>query len=227
MQPTSSEPNFGRRIKYLAGSLVLIGIIVLGLRYYFSFQQVAVTFDTQAVTSLSLLKTVKPGTTLTVGSAVQTIESNKSYRIPKGGYVLRPNGPKTHTADIPLVVGDSAVATTLDIDYSYDYLRQIYATQSSAIAKAVAAAYPKLASLYKIQPGNLYHHGEWYGTTLTYIGPDPYSTDTLRLVMHQAGTTWSSATNPPSIILSNPANPTIPANIIAAVNALYVVSPTQ
>jgi hypothetical protein len=81
------------------------------------------------------------------------------------------------------------------------------------------ASNPKISQLYVINAGSLYHHGEWYGTTLSYKGPDALSRDTLRTVLHKVNGAWEVAA-PPKLVLSAKDYPDVPAKVLSAVNAI-------
>ncbi|MBW4061644.1 hypothetical protein HJC99_03700 [Candidatus Saccharibacteria bacterium] len=205
----------------LAVTVAVIAVLGwLTIVYITSLQNVTITYDSVNVSSLTLYKTIKAGSPITIGKPVKEITSNKTYKIRNGSYVLRPGGDKTSPTDIPLIVEGSAVVKNLDIDYSATYLSQLAASETSAINAAIASSNAKIPQLYTIQAGYLYHHGEWYGTTLVYHGTDQLSSDTLRIVMHLDNGTWTSATNPPKIILTSTDNPTIPTEVLSGVNAI-------
>lgn len=97
-------------------------------------------------------------------------------------------------------------------------LQTMLITEQPAVDRAIASAYPQLASLYVVEPGKLYHDGTWYGTTLTYTGSDEMNRDTLRLLLQKKNGTWKVRSTPPSIVLRAADYPEAPKSIIQDLN---------
>ena len=87
-----------------------------------------------------------------------------------------------------------------------------------AIADALTGAYPEAANLYTINKGKLYDRGQWYGTTLTYSGPDTDNRDTLRVLMEKKDNKWIVRTTPPQPLLSHVTYPEVPKAILQNIN---------
>ena len=209
--------------------VVLVGLGALiwwGINYYLSFQKLVVTFDSTTVGSITLYHTAGPTSSTTVGQPVGALSSGVIYKVRNGSYLLRPAGPKTDTTDTLIMVQGSPVTKNLDLDYSSSYLAQLLPAQQTAINSAIYATNPAIARLYVANPGALFHYGEWYGTTLSYIGSDTLSRDTLRLVMHLENGTWVLVSNPPQIYLRAPSYPTVPIKVLSRINAIDIGVPT-
>lgn len=91
-------------------------------------------------------------------------------------------------------------------------------TELPAITKAFYEAFPAASGLYAIDHGKLYHRGEWYGTTLTYTGPDGNNRDTLRVIMQKKDGGWVAITSPPQMMLSTAEYPNVPKSVLDDVN---------
>ena len=208
---------------------IIIGIICLvifGIAWFFiaditSRQTVTITYNTKDIEGLELYNakdirnTVQP-----TGESLLTIAPDKEFSLKKGLYALKPSGSKTKNDILSLTVGDSPVKKTIDLDYASNYLEKELQVEEAAITQAIYRSNSKIQDLYTINPGNLYHHGEWYGTTLSYKGTDSSSRDTLRLIARKTEDIWTIVTNPPAIILSTLQYPDIPRAILQAVNAI-------
>lgn len=97
-------------------------------------------------------------------------------------------------------------------------LEKKLADEQPAIILALSEAYPRLLNLYTVQTGKLYHDGNWYGTTLTYYGPDETNRDTLRVLMQKKGGKWHVRTKPPQLILRSADYPDAPKEAIKDIN---------
>ncbi len=101
---------------------------------------------------------------------------------------------------------------------SADELSAMLDDEMEAIADALTSAYPDAANLYTINKGKLYDRGQWYGTTLTYRGPDTDNRDTLRILMQKKGNKWIVRTTPPQPLLSTVTYPDVPKEILQNIN---------
>lgn len=112
------------------------------------------------------------------------------------------------------------VSINIDPYYSQDKLNTILEGEFEGIKATLNQKYSQLY-LYEVQKGKLYHKGEWYGTTLQYIGDDYDNSDTLRVVLKKNSSGgWDVVTNPPSITLDKYTHKTIPIDILTDVNNL-------
>lgn len=109
--------------------------------------------------------------------------------------------------------------TSINIDphYSVNKLNSILEGEFESIKTALYQKYPQL-HLYEIQKGKLYYMGEWYGTTLRYVGDDYDNSDTLRVVLKKSEDNWQVVTDPPSITLDKYTYKNIPFDILTDVN---------
>ncbi len=201
---------------------VIIGIaLILGINYLNTFQKITVTYDTMLVSKLELVPAANTRNVLTpTGDVLQTVESGKQYFVKKGLYALKPAGEKIDTSLIGLKVGDQPATKTLDIDYSRQQLTSILATEEATIIDVVKASNSGIPLFYRVNSGQLYHHGEWYATTLSYGGPEDLRRDTLRLIATKKDGKWEVVTNPPQVMLNKLDYPNIPVSILQKANAI-------
>ena len=106
-------------------------------------------------------------------------------------------------------------------------LASILIDEQASIDQVIATNYPQIAELYTVNPGKLYHDGQWFGTTLTYKGTDDLSRDTLRILMQKKNGTWTIRTSPPSIILRAADYPDAPKSIIQDLNRAVELPGTE
>lgn len=86
------------------------------------------------------------------------------------------------------------------------------------IEKILVEKYPKIATDYTINKGQLFEDGKWFGTTLTYKGTDIDNRDTLRVLMEKKDGDWILRTTPPQPILSVKEFPDVPKSILQIIN---------
>lgn len=117
--------------------------------------------------------------------------------------------------DIDLSSKNSSV--TINPYYSDKRLAALLEEELNDIHAALAKKYPRV-NLYEIQKGKLYHFGDWYGTTLRYIGNDLLNSDSLRVVLHKNNGVWRVSSNPPNVSLDKFTYPNIPHDVLSSVN---------
>ena len=91
-------------------------------------------------------------------------------------------------------------------------------TEQPTITSAILMAYPKIATDYVLNQGQLFEEGQWYGTTLTYKGSDTMNRDTLRVLMQKKEGVWILRTTPPQLLLSTKKYPDVPKKVLQAIN---------
>lgn len=97
-------------------------------------------------------------------------------------------------------------------------LEQKLAVELPVITSILVAKYPLIATNYTIEKGRLFEQGKWFGTTLTYRGPDNDNRDTLRVLMQKKNGTWVLRTNPPRPLLSAKDFQDVPLSVLKAIN---------
>jgi hypothetical protein len=133
------------------------------------------------------------------------------------GYAINYKGNDGYeSGSIPF---DASKSRKISIDpyYSENRLRTMLGDEVASLHQTIQNNYSNI-NLYQIQPGKLYHFGDWYGTTLRYAGQDPLNSDTLRVVLHKESGVWIIKTDPPNISLSKYAYPDIPKDVLSDLN---------
>lgn len=218
--------QYRKLIITFAAILILVIGVKLGLDYLNSFQKATITYDTEIIKKLEIYPAANTRNSLQpTGDALQTITSGQEVTLKKGLYALKPTGPKINSDLIEVTLGDQPVSKELDVDFSDNYLASQLTKELDAITASIHASNGGIARLYRINNGKLYHHGEWFGTTLSYGGSDSLSRDTLRLVAKKQDGTWKVLTNPPQIMLSIKQFPDIPERILGKVNDIDIGLP--
>lgn len=134
-----------------------------------------------------------------------------------------------HTTNTPPPAQPLAQASspTLGTPKSEAELTALLQTELPSITTVIAAAYPDISTLYNIQTGKLYGQGQWYGTILTYRGPDTDNRDTLRLLLQKKDNQWLIKTTPPQPLLNVADYPDVPKKILQDLNQPAVLPGTE
>jgi hypothetical protein len=120
------------------------------------------------------------------------------------GALTAPQPPKPVVAQTP-----SLTKTQLD---------QELQAELPTITSVITGVYPKVASDYTINKGQLFDKGEWYGTTLSYHGSDTLNRDTLRVLLQKKQNVWIMRTTPPVPLLSAELLPDVPKSVLKTIN---------
>lgn len=207
--------NNTRRVLVLVGFLsICIISIFLVFNYFNSTQNTIVYFKNVHDITIYDITNNNNDLVSKIKKSGQTLRLNKSssYNV---GYV---GNDGFESGNIGLDVS-SGGEKTIDINpyYSKKNLGSILDKNIETIQGVLKNKYKNIY-LYTLERGRLYHWGEWYATTLKYVGNDIDNSDTLRVVLHKEDNTWKVKTDPPSISLSKYIYPNIPHDILSDVN---------
>lgn len=146
-------------------------------------------------------------------------KSGETITLPKKNYFIQYKPMNGYVGkNISLALFDEKKSVIIDPDFTDNRLEEIRKVEFNNIKNSLIKSYPNIEKLYNIQPGKLYKKGEWYGTTLQYIGGDFTNADTLRLITNKKLGKWILITKPPSITLDRFLYPSIPIDILDDVN---------
>lgn len=199
--------------------LIIAIPVVIYVNYLNSIQKVTITFDTAYIKKVDIHNgDATTGTSGVLGSLNQTVENGKQITVKKGTYTLKPVGDNLKETTMKLVVGDTPVTQNVTADYSEKYLASVLPAELPLILASLDRDSPDLKNLYSLNEGKLYGHGEWFGSTLNYIGTESLRRDNLRFVMKKVDNNWILITNPPQITLSAKQYPQIPHDVLSKVN---------
>lgn len=192
----------------------LLGIVGVS-SYLSSFKKIVVIY--RNIEKVSLYKVEGDGKRIEITS---NVTSNKEISVSKNeNYEIRYKGK------YPYGSGRFFIDTNKDKVIIYPYystkkLNELLKVEFPLITSVLNNHYKNM-DMYKMQKGKMYFYGEWYATTLQYIGNDPSYSDTLRVVLKKEGDQWVVKTDPPSIVLSKLAFPNIPKSILSDINNTY------
>lgn len=203
-----------RNISFLIITIFITVVVVSVFSYTNSRQTVLVRY-----------KNISKVTIQKIGEGARSLDKETVYKksgeeikVFKGHYLLKYVGSDGYASDYQTIdVKDKPISVSLDPDYSEKKLSSILEQEFEIIKAVLSTKYQNIGD-YNIQKGKLYKKGQWYGTTLQYIGDDYFNFDTLRLVMEKKGGTWQLVTDPPNIILGSKDYPNIPLDVLVDIN---------
>jgi hypothetical protein len=193
---------------------IFLGILIYVLNYINSQQFITVNYK-----NISRVTIQRFGKSTRESQDIIIIpKSSEKMKVSKDSYSLKYIGNSGYDSDYKnITIGNKPVSIRLDPSYSEDRLSYMLEDEFKNIEAVLNEKYQNMSD-YDIQIGKLYKKGEWYATTLQYIGNDYYNYDTLRLVMKKENNKWRLITDPPSIIISSYKYPDIPIDVLRDVN---------
>lgn len=200
--------------------VLIIGLVaaagVIAIDYYTARVSVPIEFENIQEVTISepagehANSQVKQISVTASGSKIR-LKKGEQYLVSYAGNEGYANGEEI------LIVKNSGSAVKISPSFSDKKLTSILDSQLGSIHEVLKKNYANM-TLYEIQRGKLYQFGDWYGTTLKYIGPDPFNADTLRVVLKKDSNTWTVVTDPPNISLSKFDYPDIPEEVLRDIN---------
>lgn len=192
-------------------TLIILGVGLLcfvGWRYIDSFSTVTFSFNpTHGNVRL---------TSTTHGDV--TVTNNQPLRLKKGEYTLSKYGEKVATESEVLHVDGTWQTRPIGFSYTREHLASLYEDEKPAIELAISDQYPTLNSLYTIQGSALYGRGNYYGAALEFNDRASLERDRLHILLEKNQGKWQVRSTPPVPILSVQDYPTVPRDILVAIN---------
>ena len=218
----------------LAFTFVIVAIVIVGTITAFMIQRAqykTVSVEVKAAVTVHIYDadTIEQGEHDVTGeetsnpTALFTLTSSQDIKLKAGEYVAQSQATNDYAeTNVGFTVEDKPKNVVVDPEFSRSKLEAELNPQKAVIATAITTAFPQAKTLYRIENGNFFQKGEWYGTKLTYVGPaGQYPSDTLRVIVHREGDTWKVVTNPPQIVISAVLHPSIPQSVVSAINNDY------
>lgn len=187
--------------------LITVGMIMSVIRTGQSFTTVIFTANLPQSTA-SLIDS---------NNTTHTIAFNQPMRLKKGTYTLSQQGEHIQSTTSALALQEDRTIPLI-FRYTEEYLRQQLIRERSNIHQVMLNHYPQLLTLYTIHHETLYTTGNYYGATLRFKDHTSPHRDTLHILLEKKGSEWKLRSMPPQPILSAPAYPDIPKEILRAIN---------
>lgn len=156
------------------------------------------------------------------GEVVKTVDGAGSVRLKKGLYVFTTEESEDFAkTDIEFLVEDSNNDIFINPDYSKNRLAQMLSSIESKI-QATISSNVTLGTSFKLNPGELYVHGGWYGTTIVpNLSEEELRTsyvDMFRIALKENNGNWEILT-PPKLVLNKYDLPDVPDSVLAGINS--------
>jgi hypothetical protein len=205
------------RFKIISISIVVI-VFTVGLfiwQYIASFHSVDFT-----ITSGLSAKIYKVVDKVNQEPAISTVSSSSAIQLQNGDFCAVPASTRYDNTPVCFTVSNKNIAITVQPSYSTNYLTQLLPSQLSAINIVINNKYSAVINGFTLQTGQLFNHGEWYGTTLTQkVENQGDQGDVYRVLLKNINNTWTTVAYP-QIVLSKYSYPNVPYEILDAINRL-------
>lgn len=202
---------------YLAIAIALVGSIAVVIAQIKSTSKVTIHYKN--VKDVAVLKAASEDPMPEEKEEHIVSNSGQTLKLKKNkSYLLNYSGSGDYSGGvIEFNTAEKQKTITIEPYFSEEKLNKQLNSEVAIIHQQIKAKYARI-NLYEIQAGKLYRYGEWYGTTLKYVGKDPFNSDTLRIVLNKQDGVWTIKTDPPGIFLSRHAFPDVPVEILREVN---------
>lgn len=206
--------------KYIIiGASVIVLLALLGAVLYFFRDNKQVTFAIDYPEATAVISPTRDPKEKFV-----SIENGSSLWLKKQTYYIYFENEKLSKEPLVVTVDDTTTKLELNANFSESVLQDILTSEQKAInteiKKSIVSGAPATPNV-----GALYHHGEWYATTLPVykassadpeIG-NPDNVNLYYLVLKKDGSGWKIVAGP-SLIITKPDHPSVPDYIIDAIN---------
>jgi hypothetical protein len=192
--------------------LILIGFVTY--QYFNSFKEVSFLVK-QTDLTIDIFKVNKDNS-----QKINSFSGDTKLSLQNGNYYYVANGKKVDSSHHTFSLTSTVKTITIDPDYSSAYLAGVLAAENTTIQTVISAAYPTVIKQYDIFSSQLFQKGEWYGGVLKYRTSDPNEMrDPYRIIMHFENNKWVIV-HYPEIVVTKTNYPTVPVEILNAVNTL-------
>lgn len=192
-------------------TLIILGIGLLcfvAWRYVDSFATVTFTFNpTHGNVQL----------TSTQHGEISVL-NNQPLRLKKGEYTLSSFGKNVNPSSDVVQVDGSWQTRKISFFFTREYLAKLYQEEEPAISAVITRDYPTLSDQYSITSEALYGRGDYYGATLVFRDMTSQQRDKLRILLKKKDGEWRVLSKPPVQILSVHDYPSVPRDILVAIN---------
>lgn len=198
-------------------SIIIVVIAIISFityQYFSSFKEVSFSVKQTGLT-VDVFKINKD-----TDQKINSFSGDVKLSLQNGDYYYIANGKKVDSTHHLFTLTDAVKTITIDPDYSSAYLASVLAAENTTIQTVISVAYPAVIKQYDVFSSQLFQKGEWYGGLLKYRTSDPNDIrDPYRIIMHFENNKWVIV-NYPEIVVTKTNYPTVPVEILNAVNTL-------
>jgi hypothetical protein len=153
------------------------------------------------------------------GKLLFKLVTSQKVKLADGTYdFVVTNNPELYQNPVDKVVINSSVKEVLVTPVLTDQaLANLLKDEVAAANAALFDKFPTLKQSYTLSSGRLYLDGNWYGAVLK---PQNSSLDSLKIIEHKQNDKWVVAVSTPAVSIGQPSNPSIPFDVLKAVDQL-------
>lgn len=193
--------------------MVLVGVIAYTINYFTSTRTVSISTKNTASFNVSEEGSNGVGKDSPATTKSVRIQKDKTYTVAYKGVSGYGNGT--------IVITPTTTTVTINPDFSSEKLTQMLDAEIGTINAVIAASGTNITTHYTIERGQLSHFGDWYFTTLKYIGSaDDESSDTLVVGLQKKSGKWVTVLFP-DIVFTTAAYPDVARDFIDYANEYH------
>ncbi len=216
--------NLLSRYRYAAILLFALFIIVAGVIIYFQkTETITVSYKNTSKVALYSRADIDNGQMDKKQPVKVFKESGENVRLLKGKYVIYYEGKTGYENKYIYVDLNDSVKLSINPFYSDDKLVAILTDEQVSINEAINSNVHNI-NKYQLSEGELLNNGDWYVTTMKYIGEDFRNYDSLKIILHKNNGSWEVIKPGPQIQFGYDTHKNIPENVIDSVNSLKPAS---
>ncbi|MEI6481542.1 MAG: hypothetical protein WCO19_04540 [Candidatus Saccharibacteria bacterium] len=214
-----------RKQLFLGVCIFFIAIFgIIAFRYFDSFQEVTIKYESSDIKIAPSIYRYSHDNDKELNESDKinkSVTNNVKLRLKKGEYKLISKGDQDyHDSQLIFNVGNNKSVVNFNPSFSDLKLTALLEIEQPNIKDTLLKNYPSINALYRVAPGKLLDHGDWYITTLIPLSQEPSNSDNLKVVIQKKNTSWVLVTKPPDIVISKLRYPNIPKNILDEANNL-------
>jgi hypothetical protein len=207
-----------KRVAILVGSfLALMVLVVIGLKL-FVFSYTKIDVSNRSLASVSLYPNVISDTgpyEYDSTKLVATIEAGKIQQVrlkKNSSYVAVINDTSLYAFRFVSINTSGTTSVVIDPNLSNNQLDKLAQQEKPAIIDALNGSFNDWEANYTLGSLKLYQKGDWAAVILNAKNSSKY--DNLRTILRKNNQTWIVVVTPAKILITKPAYPSIPAEII-------------
>jgi len=197
--------------------IVLLATCVYLVQNHLSYRNVMVKFG-ENIAGVEML-------ILQDDRQVKSVVNDSEIRIKVGEYTIKTTGSSDYNqVNDVITITEDGQEIFINPNYTEEKLATLLEGQENTLFSEIKSTVA-LGNTYKINPGKLYIHGDWYGTTIVPNLSDEELrqnyVDVFRVVAKREGDTWKLITEVPQLILNRSEYPEIPTEVLSETNRQY------
>lgn len=154
---------------------------------------------------------------------VKNIKSS-TLSLQNGNYCIKPSDTIYDNTPTCFTVASKDKTVNINPNYSTVHLAGLLSQELDQVNAVINLKYAAIIDNYIVATGQLYGLGQWYGTTLTTRTAPSDRGDVYRVILKKENNIWTVVAFP-QIVLSKYDYPSVPFDVLSAVNKLVGIFP--